>query len=162
MNADPLARGPVVDVCSLPEAALIGDRYAAILTVGPDLWEVSYFEHPNHRVFSFEDVEHRGHPEAPTLALVESAVAWGAGERGDLLVHCHMGISRSTATAWGVLISRGADPEVSLRDLMNRHPRERDGSRRPFAPNRLIVAHLETAFDLPGLLELRDRLCVRI
>lgn len=147
---------------SLPEAAILGDGYSAVLTVGPYPWEVSYFEHPNHRVFSFEDVERHMHPGAPTLALVESAVRWGAGVDGDLLVHCHMGISRSTATAWGVLICRGGEPEASLLDLMERHPREPDGSPRPFAPNRLIVAHIETVLDIPGLLDLRDELCVRI
>jgi hypothetical protein len=151
----------LLHVRSLPEACLLADEYQGVLTVGPYPWEVSFIEHPNHRVFSFEDVEYTRHPDAPTRDVVEAAIRWGAAVQGDLLVHCHMGISRSTATALGILIARGEDPEGALRRLKQEHPREPDGSPRPFAPNRLMVVHIGELFGIPDLLELRDEIVER-
>lgn len=146
----------LVHVRNIEEAERHGSDYDALLTVGPARREVAHFRHRNHRVFPFEDVEHPLHRRSPTRGAVEEAVLWAVDQPGDLLVHCHMGISRSTATAWGVLLRRGEDPEASLRRLLNAHPTEPGGLRRPFEPNRLIVLYLEDILGIPGLLELRE------
>jgi hypothetical protein len=77
----------------------------------------------------------------------------------NVLVHCHAGISRSTATAWGISIANGVDPKVALEKLDANQPWENDDfsdqfSRRWFSPNRLIVQHLQTYFSNNDLLDI--------
>ena len=81
-------------------------------------------------------------------------VFWGANQE-DLLVHCHAGMSRSTATAWGVAIARGADPRESLVALLEAHPMDYDGQKRWFCPNALLVEHLQTIFNDKTLMDIR-------
>lgn len=136
---------------NLEESCALAHHYSAVLTAGPRPQEVADFAHPNHRVWSFGDTT--GGYGAPTRDQIKEAIVWGAVQ-DDLLVHCHAGISRSTATAWGVSILKGADPLEAVRVLSENHPHElwpeygtlfksRTMMQRPFAPNRLIVSHLE-------------------
>jgi hypothetical protein len=77
----------------------------------------------------------------PTLEQVEEMITWGC-DQPDLLVHCHAGMSRSTAVAWGVAMARGLDPQRSIAALQAAHPQEISGEPRLFIPNLLIVEHL--------------------
>lgn len=147
-------------VVNLEEARERCHDFDAVITAGPSLYEVRDFRHPAHQVVEFDDVtsSHFGF-QPPTLDDVERLVAWGKG-RTNLLVHCHAGISRSTATAWGIAIANGFDPQEAFHLLKTNHPVESrltwDNGRqrvvlhdpRPFEPNRLILTHLETLFDL--------------
>lgn len=135
---------------NLAETAHLNPHYGAILTAGPSPTECEW-GHPNHRIWEFDDTTDNYY--GPKLHQIEEMIFWGANQT-DLLVHCHAGISRSTATAWGVSIARGADPEQALTALYNAHPNQY-GRRRPFGPNELIVAHLETIFGDNTLSELR-------
>lgn len=152
-------------IVNLEEARERCHEYGSVITAGPSLQEVRNFMHPNHKVVEFDDVtsRHFGYVP-PTYDQVEEMIRWGEG-RTDLLVHCHAGMSRSTATAWGIAIANGFDPQEAFNLLKNNHPVEthyvqRGGKQlielreaRPFIPNRLIVKHLETLFDLrPGTL----------
>jgi hypothetical protein len=141
-------------VRDIDEAEFLCHEFGAVLTAGPDAKEVQW-GHPNHRVWTFDDTTDmlRG----PGYRTVAEMVEWGA-QQEDLLVHCHAGMSRSTATAWGISIARGADPLDSLVALIEAHPREpfRD-ERRAFGPNALIVTYLERILGDNNLLEIRER-----
>lgn len=140
-------------VRNLNEAALVGDQFGAVLTAGPGLSEVQ-FGHDNHRTWTFEDTND---PDlGPQLSQVEELVFWGATQV-DLLIHCHAGMSRSTAAAWGVAIARGLDAHDSLVALRAAHPWEQPGrQQRWFCPNRLFVEHLQTVFADDSLLAIRQ------
>jgi predicted protein tyrosine phosphatase len=139
----------VVNLREARELARAGE-YPAILTAGPTQGEVADFGHPDHHVVEFDDVFDIRHG-GPTLDDVRSMVEW-ALERERILVHCHAGISRSTATAWGICIAKGFDPEEAIVALKSAHPRVQTYGgmeQRSFAPNELIVAHLEVLLDRP-------------
>ena len=135
---------------NIREAQAICHDYDAVITAGPTLSEVSGFNHPNHKVVSFADtIVESAYGRAPSFEDVRELITWGEG-KDNLLVHCHAGISRSTATAWGISIANGTDPEEAIRNLIANHPVE-DGyfgraHKRPFYPNQLIVKHLEKMF----------------
>lgn len=149
---DPINGIELPTVRNLSETAVIGDLFGAVLTSGPDKDEVNFgFE--NHRVWSFHDSDHVVY--GPQLYQVEEMVFWGANQK-DLLVHCHAGMSRSTATAWGVAIARGIDPYDALVSLHQAHPLEiGENEQRWFCPNALLVEHLQTIFGDPTLLDIR-------
>lgn len=146
-------------VANIEEAAKWAKDFKSILTVGPDRREVNW-NHPNHRVYTFRDITYG--KDAPSIHHIESAIEWGQNQE-DLLVHCHAGMSRSTATAWGISIARGADPLESFLLLKDAQPVESDprwGIKEPyqreFIPNRLIVTYLEKIFGIYNLLEIRN------
>lgn len=137
-------------------------QYDAVITAGPRADEVSDFGHPLHKVVDFRDNSSLT-SGGPTFENVSELMEFGIGVP-KLLVHCHAGISRSTATAWGVAIGNGVNPLDAFLQLKQNHPRERGNSRigdlgkRTFAPNKLIVEHLEKYFNLEGvLIPIRDK-----
>lgn len=139
----------VVNIREARELARNGE-YPSVLTAGPTWGEVADFGHPDHHVVEFDDVFDVRHG-GPTLDDVRSMVEW-AVQRDRILVHCHAGISRSTATAWGVCIAKGFDPEEAIAALRVAHPMVQTYAgleQRSFAPNELIVAHLEVLLDRP-------------
>ena len=141
-----------VRVVNLEEARKIAQAgaYPSIITAGPTRDEVADFGHPDHHVVEFDDV-YDVRFGGPTLDDVRSMVEWAVG-RDRILVHCHAGISRSTATAWGICIAKGFDPEEAIAALKAAHPRVQTYGgmeQRSFAPNELIVAHLEVLLDRP-------------
>ncbi len=141
-------------VSSIEEAQAWAQDFQAILTVGPKSSEVNW-GHKNHKVFTFGDTT--GGSGAPTLTAIEEAITWGQ-EQDDLLVHCHAGMSRSTSTAWGISIARGADPLDSFLALKNAQPLDSyrgSKSQRHFIPNTLIVKHLEKILSIPELSDIR-------
>ena len=140
---------------NIEEAAELCHEFDAVITAGPDAYEVSGWDHPNHLVISFDDVTDPRYSDAPRLEQIKRIVEWGAKQEGSLLVHCHAGISRSTACAWGIAIAKGFDAKEALETLSEMHPDEGGWGQRTFRPNPLIVKHLETIFgrrDLKTLL----------
>ncbi len=153
MSVSTSTQYPVVR--NIEEAAEICHDFDAVLTVGPEKCEVSDWGHPNHLVVSFDDVTNDRYGDAPTLEQVRGIVAWGKDQVGSILIHCHAGISRSTACAWGVAIAKGFDAKEALETLAEMHPEDGGWGQRTFRPNPLIVKHLETIFgrnDLRTLL----------
>jgi len=161
----PVSSNLLPTIVNLEEARERCHEFESVITAGPSLEEVIDFMHPEHKVVEFDDVttHHFGYVP-PTYEQVEELVRWGEG-RANLLVHCHAGMSRSTATAWGIAIANGFDPQEAFQLLRNNHPVEthtvRRGGKellhlrdpRPFIPNRLMVKHLETLFNFrPGTL----------
>lgn len=135
---------------NIDESEYINPVFQAVITAGPEPTEVQW-NHPNHRIWTFDDTTDNYY--GPKLNQVEEMIFWGA-EQEDLLVHCHAGISRSTATAWGVSIAKGLDPLESFEALYDAHPDEFT-RRRPFSPNPLIVKHLQDIFNDNTLLDIR-------
>jgi predicted protein tyrosine phosphatase len=136
-------------VRSLSEAKAIAAEYPLVLTVGPSGHDVAGFNHPNHVVLPFADTTRITDPRRPRRQHVDRIVEVGAADLGPILVHCHAGISRSTASALAILLARNVDPEVAVKALVAVHPEGR-----PFVPNDLIVAITAEMFDLPDLPEL--------
>lgn len=139
-------------VSNIYEAEIWANDFASVLTVGPEKNEVDW-GHKNHKVFTFGDTT--GGKYAPKISDVEEAIYWGA-EQEDLLVHCHAGMSRSTSTAWGISILKGADPLDSFLILKDAQPEESYGFRE-FIPNGLIVKYLEKILSIDNLLEIRQQ-----
>ena len=85
-------------------------------------------------------------PAPPDLHHVEQLLAfardWDA--RAPLMIHCWAGISRSMASAFIILCDRlGPDREIEIaRAMRQRAPHA--------APNRLLVAHADTAMGRGG------------
>ena len=145
-------------VRNLQEARLECMEYDAVITAGPYPDEVQ-FGHPIHKVVRFGDTTSL-HAGGPTYENVCEMLEFGIGVP-KLLVHCHAGISRSTATAWGIAIGNGLNPLEAILQLKKSHPKDErmtfGWATRPFAPNRLIVEHLEKYFNLEGeLIPIRD------
>ena len=79
---------------NIEEATELCHDYDAVITAGPEKFEVSGWGHPNHLVVSFDDVTDNQYGKAPTLEQVHGIVKWGANQVGSILIHCHAGISR--------------------------------------------------------------------
>jgi len=141
-------------VRNIEEAAEYGQDFGAVLTAGPAAFEVR-FGHPNHRVWEFDDAHLAAF--AASRRQVKEMIVWGT-DQPDLLVHCHAGMSRSTAVAWGISMARGLKPDVALAALYEAHPWEHHGEKRLFIPNVVIVQYLESLLGIPGLREMRDEL----
>jgi hypothetical protein len=143
-----------VTVRNIREAAETCHQYKSVLTAGPRYHEVSDFRHPDHKIVEFADSINADF--GPSFEHVEEMVKWGE-TRDSILVHCHAGISRSTATAWGISIAQGVNPVVALDALVENHPQnyhpyvpEYSGGgypyQREFSPNPQLVRHLEVLF----------------
>lgn len=124
---------------------MLAHKFPAVITAGPDLDEVN-FGHPNHHVQEFED-SIMG-VASPTHQDMENILKFSSRNSGEILIHCHAGMSRSTSTAIGVLIQRGMNPFDAFEILKARHPR-----RRHFIPNLKIMGILEEIFGVDGLVD---------
>mgnify|MGYP004716790663 FL=1 len=81
--------------------------------------------------------------------LVETVVDWSQRipEDAKVLVHCHMGISRSPATAIVLLLSKGYTIDQAINCVFDI---------RPFAfPNKIIIKTTDDYFKLNGELILK-------
>ena len=102
-------------------------------------------EIPNRTMFWFDDVpdDRFGHaPKEEHIAAIIKLIKDKGLDDGskNVLVHCAAGISRSTATAIGLLIMRGL-PIESAFEIIERQ--------RPFMwPNKLVLAHFDLLLGL--------------
>ena len=133
-------------VRNIEEAEILAPYFPAVLTVGPTRSDVANFGHDNHLVLSFGDTHDEQSRYRPRMHHVEDVVAFGDDNDGPILVHCHMGISRSTSSALAILLARDIDPETAVRQLAAIHPQGRT-----FAPNDLIVRMTADLLDIPDL-----------
>lgn len=129
-------------VRGIRNAALLAHRFPAVLTVGPTQSEVLW-GHPNHHVEVFGDVSSPDHQWAPRMPQVRRALEFGMASNDPILIHCHAGMSRSSATAIGVAIGRGLDPAEAVSAIAEIHP-----ARQGFAPNEVVIGLIEEHFNL--------------
>lgn len=100
-----------------------------------------------HLVEHMEDAEHQQINDAPKLEQIERVLAWTKELPADarLLVHCHAGVSRSTAMAMAIWVQQhGTDFEACDTWLQLVRPQA--------APNRLIAAHADRVLGTKGRL----------
>jgi predicted protein tyrosine phosphatase len=100
----------------------------------------------NHLILKLHDVETPVVPEwiLPNKSHVDQILEFtkNLGDNDKLLIHCHQGVSRSTAVAIGVLLQHGFDPESAYRYVEN--------IRDILLPNGLITRMLDERFALNG------------
>lgn len=65
-------------------------------------------------------------------------------KQDKVLIHCHAGISRSTAMAIGVLVQHGVDPERAIKYVEEIRPQ--------LFPNSLVMQHIDDELGLNGVL----------
>jgi predicted protein tyrosine phosphatase len=110
--------------------------------------ELSGFSNkPDHLIRWFHDVDAPADwTTAPTEEDFAAILAFADGlQAGDrLLVHCHAGISRSTAAAITILMQRGMPHTEALRVVQAVRPQ--------LWPNSLIIAMADRHFNLDGQL----------
>ncbi len=143
-----------ITVTDLPTAINTQGQYdlvVSLLDVGVCA-EACFGEIDNsrHLVMLFDDVA-GDRPNAPTLENVQQIVMWLAKRiqvDSKILVHCHAGISRSTATAVGLYMTFGkADPDTALQLVY-------DQRGELMWPNPRIIALFDKYLDLHGQLEI--------
>lgn len=121
-----------IAIASASRARRIKRRYAAVITIEdpalPTARRVRFHRvpHPAHLVLAFEDLD------TPTTSIITAsrkqiaaAIEFGrANQTGALLVHCHAGISRSTAAALAIIADRlgPGREEVALVELLKLQP----------------------------------------
>lgn len=133
----------VMQVVSLDEARLCRSEFDAVVSAGVRPSEVRW-DHPAHIVRPFHDgLSGRG---CATVEAVAALLAFGAGRAGSMLVHCQRGESRSTAVAVGLMVQAGATPTEAVTVLRQAHP-----VGRRFAPNALVMMHVEAVLGRAGL-----------
>jgi predicted protein tyrosine phosphatase len=80
-----------------------------------------------HCIMKFDDVE-ADIPSlgmiAPTVVDIQNVLRYTAGmtDQDRLLVHCHQGISRSTAMAISILVQYGMEPAAALESILSIRP----------------------------------------
>lgn len=133
-------------ICSLAEAEVYGCSFAHVVSLVSST-SAQLNAHPSRVCVPFADVFFPQQPHAPTPADIEQLLAFAPVPRHGLLIHCHAGVSRSTATALGLLAAWGVDPSEAYTALHVSHP-----PGRLFAPNPLVLTLFDNALSLGGAL----------
>ncbi len=101
---------------------------------------------PAHKVLRFRDIEDPMLPAAPARHHVRAGLRFARRHRGRrLLIHCHAGVSRSTALAFAILIDRHdavGDEHRLLERILELRPQA--------CPNRLVVRHADALLGCAG------------
>ena len=130
----------MIQVVSLVEATAIRTEFDAVISAGVR----PSWSHPCHIVRQFHDgLGGRG---CATVETVAALLAFGADRSGSMLVHCQQGESRSTAIAVGLMVQAGVTPTGAVTMLRQAHP-----VGRRFAPNALVMMHIEAVLGRAGL-----------
>ena len=84
--------------------------------------------------------------ETPNINHIHKILEYSKSftEEDRILVHCHAGISRSTATAIGILIQHGYSPKEAFDYIYSVRP--------IMYPNSLFISLFDTALNMNGLL----------
>ena len=90
----------------------------SLLDIGVNAKEALGFKGENHLILHFEDYDKRwAHSSvAPKLDDIQKIVdfARNIGPDDKVLVNCHAGVSRSAATAIGILVQHGMHPADAI------------------------------------------------
>jgi len=143
-------------ICGLQElSAHKGAGVTHLLSIldpeAPDPTQFQYYPALERLTLRFHDTI-LAHPDyvLPRRADVEALLAFGQGlPDGDathLLIHCHMGISRSTAAAAAILLQARPqlDEDAALAHIQSQRPQA--------WPNSLMIRHADTLLDRGGRL----------
>jgi predicted protein tyrosine phosphatase len=101
---------------------------------------------PAHKVLRFFDIEDPRQPSAPARHHVRAGLLFARQHAGrHMLIHCHAGVSRSTALAYAILIDRHdavGDERAMLERILEIRPQA--------CPNRLVVRHADALLGCAG------------
>jgi hypothetical protein len=139
---------PRILIVNIDEAAELAAEFDTVITAGPTADEVAeYFTHPDHLVVEFHDTIERSWG-GPSRADVRTILDFAA-TRVDrsILIHCHAGMSRSTATAIAILASWGMTPEAAFEHARASRPADAIEDDRLFVPNALLLSHADALLD---------------
>ena len=141
---------PNILVTNIDEAYLYAHDFDSVITAGPSASEVQHFRHPDHLVVEFNDILVTRFKDSfvdwtgPSRQDVARMLEWAFDRYGrSILIHCHAGMSRSTATAIGVLTEWGYDEEFAFEHVKARRPVDALKRNRHFIPNPLILSHVD-------------------
>lgn len=135
-----------VRVSSMSQAEELGKDWAdfAVSLIDPDTRELPKFDSATlHMSIVMEDTEIASDPWSPKLGDI-AAIFLLADTKDRILVHCHGGISRSTAVGVGLLIADGMSVEEAVRTVHLQRPN--------MSPNKLILKHVDTHLSMGGTL----------
>jgi predicted protein tyrosine phosphatase len=150
----------LITICGLDELADHGARGVShVLSILDPGWPEpqafwAYDAHHRTTLHFHDIIAPRGDLVLPTQEHVEAILAFGqslgrpAGDvrEGHLLIHCHMGVSRSTAAM--AMILAQADPEVDEERILS-HLEE---IRPQIWPNSLMIGYADTILGRSGRL----------
>lgn len=139
---------PRILIVNIEEAAELAVEFDTVISAGPNAVEVSeYFTHPDHLVVEFDDAVHRSWG-GPSRADVRTILDFAATRtERSILIHCHAGMSRSTATAIAILASWGFAPDRAFEHARAARPVDAVEEDRLFVPNALILSHADAILD---------------
>jgi predicted protein tyrosine phosphatase len=147
-------RDSALVICNFDDACRDGGGFEAVISIeSPDstpatgrLGRFRAAHEPIHKVLRFHDIESRRDPHPPLRHHVRAGLAFARRHAGRrLLIHCHAGVSRSTALAYAILVHR-AGPDCDEARVL-----ERILELRPQAcPNRLVVRHADVLLGRGG------------
>ncbi|MDP7010855.1 MAG: hypothetical protein QF685_05705 [Verrucomicrobiota bacterium] len=151
-----------IRVVNIAEAAVLHHDFDAVISVTESPNAIN-FGHPQHHAEFFADVE-EDWGDGPSLEQIGRICRFvrGLAPEDSILVHCAAGVSRSTATALGILTLRGYGEREALELLSSQHPKDRF-----FWPNRLVLNHFDELLgtrlaDVVGRTPLMGAACLEI
>ena len=142
-----------VTVTNFEKSLETGDQYDAVIGLldkrAKQWQERGLAKFPNRKMFWFDDVVYPYH-DGPTQKDIEEIVAHIHEKdllniEKKVLVHCFAGISRSTATAIGLLFMRGSTADQAVEQIWIQRSRMR--------PNEDVLRHFDTVLNTGGQLE---------
>lgn len=140
-----------IRITDIKEAVISAGRgwsEATVSLVDPDILHGFPTWH-NHLIVGFDDVEQDwGRYKAPTIEDIQLILDFTKNQKNQdckLLVHCHAGISRSTAMAMAIWVQQGMTPPMAAIEVKK--------IRHQTFPNSLIAKYADIILNLHGRLE---------
>lgn len=135
-----------IKVCGIGQSQYERDTWATktIGMIDPDS-SYSFTGTIDYHIEYFHDIEEStGQFIAPTIEQIGRFMVWAKTFTEDdrVLVHCHAGISRSTAVAIGVLVLHGMEPIDAFMHIQSVRPQ--------LYPNKLIISQIDEILGKNG------------
>ena len=153
-------RDITITVLGIREADIVSHDYDHVISLvhsTPEINRMFLNKFPkgilkSHLHIEFDDVVNHELPLAPKKHQVQHAIEYVRENVKDgekIIIHCHAGVSRSTAIAIGVLM------QVCGLDAYDAYEYVKD-IRPQMWPNKLIIGHLDEIYGHGGFLVLHD------
>lgn len=135
-----------IKVCGIGQSQYERDSWATktIGMIDPDS-SYNFTGGIDYHIEYFHDIEEStGQFIAPTMEQIRRFIEWAKTftDSDRVLVHCHAGISRSTAVAIGVLVLHGMKPIDAFIHIQSVRPQ--------LYPNKLIISQIDEILGKNG------------
>lgn len=117
-----------IKVTDMFEAKAIADQFDLVISVfDPPVAPTFNLGRDRHFIAKFWDTEHPNEKELIQMDIeVRSILGWirtkDIKDNTRILVHCHAGVSRSSAIAWLILVQNGMDQIQAFQQLFKARP----------------------------------------